>query len=252
MPPYIWPASAWGFSFASGCATWYTIDALRTLQTAALCLNVLYLDDVYLSGFLRSRLGIELFPTAQVAHDLKHNVERKELKNFQIVCHQSPTELRAFWDEFAISVLPNTNSVNNYKQVRTTAIPKSILSVKKLELSRNDKGPKFQQLQAGSVANLKSQSSQTTIKPKPLKVDKVPQSESASAGKDSKFQQSKTAPATNVKPQSSQTGPVIKNEPVKTKSVLAGKDSKSKPSKTDPASKLSQAGSFGPIRVYKY
>ena len=99
VPSYIWPARSWGFSFVCGCATWYTIDAVRTLLTASLCLNVLYLEDAYLTGHLRSRLGIPLYHTFKVAHDLRHSVLPDEAEHFQVVCHQNSSALREFWKQ---------------------------------------------------------------------------------------------------------------------------------------------------------
>ena len=94
VPHSVWPSDSWGFGYANGCAFWQTIEALRVVQTAALCLHVLYIDDVYLSGHLRERLGIRIFDADDM---LPYLATPEQMERSHSTCSLSPADLRDVW-----------------------------------------------------------------------------------------------------------------------------------------------------------
>lgn len=94
VPKSIWPSNAWGFDYADGCAFWQTLEALRVVQAAALCLRVLFIDDVYLAGHLRAALGVRLFHTRNFS--TYGTTPEKEAETY-IACSLKPPALRAVW-----------------------------------------------------------------------------------------------------------------------------------------------------------
>ena len=94
MPTYVWPAAEWGFKWLSGGGYWQTLTTIKIVQTAALCLNVLYIEDLYITGYLRKHLGINLFE----AHGLRP-LEMKPIDtNWHMLYNLVPTALRDAWN----------------------------------------------------------------------------------------------------------------------------------------------------------
>ena len=94
VPRSVWPSDSWGFGYANGCAFWQTLEALRAVQTTALCVHVLFIDDVNLSGRLREWLGIRIFHADDM---LPYGATPEKMERSHSTCSLSPADLFAGW-----------------------------------------------------------------------------------------------------------------------------------------------------------
>ena len=108
VPKYIFGCPQWGFIYLAGAGVIISNLALKLVLLAANCVNLLFIDDVQITGIMPYYLNIQLlygndFSMKRIEPDLFFYSRKALIPNL------SPCELRNVWNEILYGIsLPNT------------------------------------------------------------------------------------------------------------------------------------------------
>ena len=97
IPEYIYPEDFFGFTYAAGCAYIMPEITARLIYSVGICVRALYLDDVFLVGYLANALQIRLVHTSSISL-IKPEHSQENYDNLFIVPDMSPKELDLLWN----------------------------------------------------------------------------------------------------------------------------------------------------------
>ncbi len=104
IPSKIYSHEDYGFDYIAGCGALMPLRVAKLIYAVSSCLNnLLFIDDIFLFGYIPSLLGIQLIDLPNVFDDTKNaNIPKSkhDIKSFQenlLVAQLEPTELKELW-----------------------------------------------------------------------------------------------------------------------------------------------------------
>ena len=123
IPIYIYPCKFWGFPYLAGAGFIISNAALKLLTIAGKCINLLYIDDVMITGWMRYHLNIDLISNSDFSW-VKLNIDLHEAVKYILLPDLEPCELRILWEQITNGKMsidqPECKSARSNAQSRST------------------------------------------------------------------------------------------------------------------------------------